>query len=499
MSDHLISYADAQSGLLACSAYLAEAIQTRDGRAQAMMAVVPQYLAKGDVDLAAELANTVDDPFVRDRLLIAVAEKCVAIDDDEYALQLAEAIEDFGMQSQARERIGLQMAAKGEFEQAREVADTIAHRDAVIAGIAVKQHSDGDENAALTTVKEIDYPVTAVHAVVAMASADIEAEKFEKAADMLEKAAVSADEIEHDEEKIRAFVDIGNAFIGAKRNDRAVETLDKARGFADVLDNIHRDNFLGGVSLGFLRAGSLELADRTLDSVADKTQIAACLLGFAREFWRRDEKTEAMESLEEAYAILRSQHETETRDSKAKFALFTSIAVQFAGFEKGDRAIGIAQEIADENESMNALGQIGQILTIQKNDELVRLAINSIPDDAHRMFALIRVSDAAAGNDENEKAVGFLEEAYALAEGVPQLASRSSAFIEFSKRFVGFGNLNRAKEISLENLLMIATIRDESTRSAAIANLAELYYEAKFEINPAEAEVLKNLVRKQSF
>ena len=41
-------------------------------------AVVPRYLANGDVDLAAELANTVDDPFTRDRLLIHVAEKCAA-------------------------------------------------------------------------------------------------------------------------------------------------------------------------------------------------------------------------------------------------------------------------------------------------------------------------------------------------------------------------------------------------------------------------------------
>ncbi len=499
MSDHLISFADAQSDLLSCSAYLAEAIQSRDGRAQAMMSIVPKYLTKGDVDLAAELANTVDDPFVRDRLLIAVAEKCAATGDDEYALQLAEAIDDFGLQSQARERIGLQLAANGEFEKAREVAETMDHRDSVLAGIAVKQHADGDNAAAIITVGEIGYMGTAVHGLMSMAAADIEKEKFEASAELLEKASTAADDIEHDEEKIRALVDIGNAFIAAKRNDRAIEIFDKARGFADLLDNTHRDNFLGAVSLGFMRAGSLELADRTLDSVADKTQIANCLLGFAREFWRRDEKTDALESLEEAYAILRSQHEAETRDSKAKFALFTAIAVQFAGFEKGERAIGIAQEIVDEDASMSALGQIAQILTIQNNDELTRHALNSIPDDVHRMFALIRVSDAEAGNGETENSTKLLDEAYSLAEGVPQLASRSAAYIDFAKRFLQFGNPDRAREISLENLQAIATIRDESTRAAAIANLAEFYGEARFEITSAETEVLQKLVRNQSF
>ena len=495
MSDHLISFADAQTDLLSCAAYLAEAIQSRDGRALAMMTVVPRYLAKGDVDLAAELANTVDDPFVRDRLLIAVAEKCAATGDDEYALQLAEAIEDFGLQSQARERIGLQLAANGEFEKAREVADTMDHRDSVLAGIAVKQHADGDKAAALGTVGEIGYMGTAVHALMSMAGAEIEKEEFEGSAELLEKASTAAEDIEHDEEKIRAFVDIGNAFIAAKRNDRAIETFDKARGFADVLDNVHRDNFLGGVSLGFMRAGSLELADRTLDSVADKTQIALCLLGFARELWRRDEKADALEALEEAYAILRSQHDSETRDSKAKFTLFTAITVQFAGFEKGERAIDLALEI-DENEAMNALGQIAQILTIQKNDELARQALNSITDDVPRMFALIRVSDAAAGNDENENSIKLLDEAHSLAEGVPQLASRSAALIDFAKRFLQYGNPDRAREISLENLQAIATIRDESTQTTAIANLSELYSDANFEMDAVEQKTVRDLVRR---
>ena len=74
MSQHFISRADAESDLLACATYLAESIESADGRAEGISAVVPRYLNHGDVDLAAELANTVEDPFTRDRLLIRVAE-----------------------------------------------------------------------------------------------------------------------------------------------------------------------------------------------------------------------------------------------------------------------------------------------------------------------------------------------------------------------------------------------------------------------------------------
>jgi hypothetical protein len=65
---------------------------------------------------------------------------------------------------------------------------------------------------------------------------------------------------------------------------------------------------------------------------------------FCANFWSNDEKDEALETLEEAYAILKSQRESETRDSRAKFQVFSAIAVQFARFEKAERAIEIAQE-----------------------------------------------------------------------------------------------------------------------------------------------------------
>ena len=495
MSEHFISRDDAESDLLACATYLAESIESNDGRAQAMISVVPRYLAKGDVDLAAELANTVDDPFVRDRLLIAVAEKCASADDDEYALQLVEAMEDPGMQAQARERIGLTLAATGKEEKARSVADLMEHRDNVLAGIAIRQHADGAVADALSTVGEIGFPAAASHALVTMAAASLDKDETDQAAELLDRALVPADEIEHEEERIRSLVDIGNSFIAAKRNDRAIETFELARGHADALDNVHRDNFLAAVSLGFLRAGTLDLADRTLDAVQDKTQLATALLGFARELWRRDERSDASEALDEAYAILKSQHESETRDSKTRYARYADIAVQFAGFEKGERGIEIAHEIVDEEQSMKALSQIAQVVTVLGNEELARQAIAAIPDDAHRMFALIGLSDTVA--DEREKAIAFLDDAYALAEEVPQLASRSSAYVEIARRFAQFEEDVRLDAVVKKSLETIVAIKDESTKAASLVELSGLADEIGMTLEEADREVLKTIILKK--
>ena len=79
MAENFISIEEAENNLLSCATFLSEDIKSAEGYAEAMKAIIPHYLERGDVDTAAGLADTVDDPFVRDRLLMSVAEKCAAI------------------------------------------------------------------------------------------------------------------------------------------------------------------------------------------------------------------------------------------------------------------------------------------------------------------------------------------------------------------------------------------------------------------------------------
>ncbi|HEY8560048.1 MAG TPA: hypothetical protein VIL74_06700 [Pyrinomonadaceae bacterium] len=496
MSEHLVSRDEARENLLAGATFLAESIKSADGHAEAMRAILPFYLEKREVDLAAEFANSIEDPFMRDRLLTLVAEKCAAIDDDEYAFQLVEAIEDQGTRAQARERIALQKSAKSHFERAFEIADTLEHPDNVFAAIAVNASEDGNAEIAADALGEIEFPYIKAVTLQTVAAQKIEKQAPEEGAELLEKALEAAEDIDFAEEKIRALVDIASHFTDAKRNDRAIETLDKAKHLAEKLDNVHRDAFLSGIAHGFFRAGSIDLADRTLDLVSDKTQISSTLTGFAREYWALGEKTDAVETLEEAYAILKSQHERETRDSRAKFALFSTIAALFAGYERSERAIEIAQEISSENERTAALAQIAQVLTMQGSDAAALSAVHAIAEDSQRLSAFIGISDAQNRLDKRAEAVQTLNEAAHLAETIPQLASRSAAFNELAKRFAEFGETERARDLTHENLETIAAIRDESSQVVCLAALSEIYEKNDFVLTDAEKLILQSIIRK---
>lgn len=496
MAEHFIDIDEAREDLLACAAFLAENITSADGHAEAMNTIVPAFLAKSDVDLAAEFANTVDDPFTRDKLLIAVAEKCAALDDDEYALQLVEAMEDYGLQLRGYEKLVQRKAAQGQFEKAFEIADNLRHNEFAHAEIAIRQAEKGDETTAAEIIENIEFPSAKVVARLSISANLIAKGETAKAVELLENAAFEAQNIEHSEERIRAFNDIGNLFIEADRKDRAIETFDKAKSYAEKLDNTHRDFLIGTASLGFFRAGSVDLADRALDLVTDKTQIASVLVGFSREYWAKDEKTDALETLEEAHEVLKSQHERETRDSRAKFGLFTAIAVQFAEYDKPERAVEIAQTNPSETEETSALSQIAQVYALRDRDDLAHDALKAMREDSDRMFALIAVSDAKEKRENRADALKYLSEAAQLAETVPQLSLRSSALNEIARRFIKYGETEKARATAHENLGVIEEIRDESIRVVALANLAEIYESGNFELNDADKMILQRMLRK---
>ena len=486
----------AGENLLSCATRLAENIKSSDGHAAAMKEIVPRHLNGNNVDLAAELANSIDDPFTRDWLLSLVAEKCAAIDDDEYAFQLVEAIEDFGTQAQAHEHIVLSKSAKGEFAKALEIAETLDHADYAFADIAARQAETGDEAGALLTLEKIDFPGAKVAVLQNVALLELKKGETAKAVETLEKAAQISGEIEFPEEKIRALIEIGSHFIEAKQMDAAIEVFDKAKASAELIGGVHRDSMLANIALAFLQAGSLELADRTLDLVADKTQTVFALIGFSRKFREKEEREEALETLEEAYAILKSQRMSEIRNSRERFKLWKTIAAEFAELEKPERAIEIAQEIIDESEQTLALRHISQICTLQNKDEIARLAHSSIQDDTQKMFALIGISDAKNKAGKTDESLDFLREAYSHCDTVPQLASRSAAYNELAGRFHHFGDAEKARKLLRESLETISEIRDESSRAVTLAQLADSFEKLGFELNDSEKEILRSMILK---
>ncbi len=495
----LVNIEEAQTDLLACAIYLAGNINSHEAQAEAIQPIVLQYLEKNNVDKAAQFADVINDSFVRNRMLVTVIAKCIELEDDEYAFQLVEAIDDLGMQATARETIAKQKAFRGEFEQALAIAETLEHSSDSYSAIAVNQVKKGFETDALGTLKRIDFNKSKVGALEAIAAHFLQEKQNEKALQFIEKAFEEAGEIEYAEDRIRSLFEIGNLFIEAGRKDRAIETFSKASQEIGRLEGVHKDGLYTNAAIGYMNAGSIDLADRTLDEVFDKTQVANCLLGFSQIFLKEGDKEESLDAVEEGYAILKSQDETEIRDTRSRNQLFTNIAVQFARLEKIERALEIAHENEDEMLKNLALTNIAQLCIMQENVEMANQALKGIESDSQRLSALVAVSDVQNETDKTAEAVETLEEAASLIETVPQHIAQSETQNVLADKFARYGQTEKAREIASESLQTISKILGENNRSIALTELAAVFDKHKFTLTEDDKEILETLVRKSEW
>jgi len=223
--------------------------------------------------------------------------------------------------------------------------------------------------------------------------------------------------------------------------------------------------------------------------------MGSALLGFARDEWSKDKKEDALDTIEEAFAIVNSQREAETRDRRSRNTLLSAISAQFAGFGRTDRAVEIAMLNPDPNEEMTALSQIAQILIIQKDDQQARETIDMIKEDATRLFGLLGLSDAKTKLGEAEAAATLLDDAASLADTVPHLAARSSVLNQIALRWVDHGQMEKARQVTHENLELITHIRDESSRAVELANLSSVRERSNLDLTEDEKAVLEKLTR----
>ncbi len=490
-----ISPDDAEENVLACAAFIAERVNSSDGHADAIKEIVAHYLPLGEVDLCAQLTDALDDNFARDRLLGDIAEHCARTNDDDYALQLADAAEDYSTRSIARERLAAAKAEMHQFDKAMEIAEALDHRENAYAAIAFHRAAQGENEAADELIGKIEFAVLRAKTYAEIAADRLANGSGQEAEAYLDAAATAAQESEHVEEKLREVCEIAGLWLRAGRKDRAIELLSAARGDAEVMENRNwRDYWLAQIAQLYFQAGSVELAERTLDMIDDKYFFALCLKRFAERKQAEGETGEALEDLEEGQALLVSQKFGEIRDSRARFDLLAAIAVDFAVCGKAERALEAAQKIELDDARHRALQGIAGTCAAMENETGAEQALRAISEDSAKTFALIGMSDAYKNMGNNEKALRLLNEAHALTEETPQLSSRSAALGELAVRFDAAGDSEKARAVMLENLQITGRILDNSTKAIALVKASDIY--AKLNIEPGEAEkaALKKMV-----
>ena len=496
MSEKFISFEEGSKDILMCAAFIAERLKSADGRADAMRQIVPQILADGNVDLAAALADSVEDPVTRDRLITAVAEKCAEMDDDEYAFQLADAVEDISLRAQALEAIAVQKALKGESQKALAAAADLDHPDPVIITVAGKLYAESEREEAVGLVERLGMPVSRATVWQHFAAVAFKEEDKPRAAELLERAAKAASEIDFDEERLRTRLDIGNNFVDVERNDLAIAAFDAARADAEAIASVQRDSFLAAVAVGFFRAGSVDLADRVLDMVSDKSAMISALSGFAAIHRKKGETAEAVEAVEEALEIIHSQKEKETRDHSVKFSQWMGLSLEYAFCGEDDKAMAAAAEIPDEDVRSKAFARLAAVFADQSREKAVTDAVSSITGPLERGLARIAEADVRSANGDPSGTRAALASAVSLVSEVETPMARANLLSEAVRRYLKIGEEAAGRELGIDCCRAVEAIMDESVKASSLAQLSAAYRENGIAPSSQESEVLGAIISK---
>lgn len=485
-----------KQNILKAATHLATKIRSTEGQADAFKQLVPIYLQRNEVDFAASLADTLNDPFTRDQLLMEIAERCASINDDDYALQLADAIEDDSINLQALERIAVRKISLGQVDKALQIADSIEHPDNIYSELVVYLTQQGALSDAKEITQRIYLPTIKAATQLQMAIILLEQSQMEDASSLIDEALQTSSEIDYKIDEIKTLIEIGNTLIRAEMLDKAIKTLDRARQETIKLNDVAKETLLSVISTSFLESGNIELADETLDLISDKTIIASTLSSFANIFWKKNQQDEAIDSLTEAFQILKSQTNSEIRSSSLRLQVFRIIATQFATIGDFEKAIMIAESIEDYDELQLTLTHIAKAFAAQGKDDLADEVIKMINEDDVRMFALIELADVKISLGQNDSASNYLQKAAELTDSVFQPFSRSEACLSIAERFIGLNQQESASRLFQESIENAAEIRDETLRVISLIRSAQLCEKYNLTLSENSQNKLREIIVK---
>jgi tetratricopeptide (TPR) repeat protein len=386
-------------------------------------------------------------------------------------------------------------ATLGQFDTAMQVAGTLEHPDNIYAAAAIRHAAVREDDLAAEMVEKIAFPTLQANTYAHIAVDKFEAADNAAAEKWLEKAAASVEEILTDEEKLTELSGIADLYIRIGRKDLAIALISKARDAAERSETRSwRDQAFSSLAELYFRADSTDLAENTLDQIADTYWFARALTQFASIKAERGDEAGAIDDLEEACALLLSQKSGEIYDSAARSALLQRIAQEFAPLGKFERAMDVAGAITMPEYGDAARIRIAVASVNRGEDDHAEQAVRAINDDAFRPFAKLNMISAYRAKDENEKARTLLDEVHSEVDAIPQLRPQSELLNALAERAHDLGDDEKAMTLIEDSLRKIEQIKDQVYKVYFLAEVADKLTEMGLEPGHREKQVLNKMV-----
>ncbi|HXI61582.1 MAG TPA: hypothetical protein VNF70_02690 [Pyrinomonadaceae bacterium] len=487
---------NARRGFLDSALEIAQTIDNLEGRSELQSLIAFKYAESGQLDIAVDVADSIGDSYQREQALAGVAARCIRVGDGDYAEKLADMIEDDGIYATAIEEMAVAYVESGAFEKSIEVAHRVGESAPILNRIALACEARGQTDQALEVARTIDYADLRAPFLAESAVRTQNEGRADEALERLQEATQAADEIEFPEQQISVLVTIAVLNEKCGREDEALKILERAYGLCNESEGFDKDAARAQIAGGFAELRHYDRADQIIEEIEPPFDYADASVKVASACSQHGDIDRALALLKEAAEIARDEpiYGEQTRIMREN--MLDSLAICYATLGHYDEALQAIELMISLDQQYRTQTQISRLCVRSGNNNRAFEVSELIKDNYARVKCELELVDAFIASEQFELTDHTLSEALNHATEIDTPPQKALALMQIAPRLARREQTPKASETLLDALTTITLIRDPHQQSLTLIHLADKYRELKMEVGVREQAILEAMIVK---
>src|SRR5438874_6804896 len=459
---------DPGSSFLDCAVEIAQAIDNLEGRAEVISLIAIKYAESGQLNVAVDLVETINDSYQRDQAHAALAAKCIEVDAPDYAEKVCDLIEDETAYALATEGMAVAYAESGTFEESIALTQRLTDSAPTLSRIALAFVARGHPVQALEVGRTIDYPDLKAPVLVELAAHALHDGRNTDAAELLQEATNAAEEIEFAEPRISILVSIASLNGKCGQPAQALDILARAYQLCKESEDLAKDSALAQIAGGFAELHRYDQADQLIEEIENPFQFAHANVKVAIECYQTGDSTRALTLFADALEIGRDEEVYGAETLMMRETLLYKLAVCYATVGHREEGLQVIEMMDSQYQQHRALGEIAKLYVRTGNNSQVFEVTEMIRDDYARVLCEMEIVDAFIASGQFPLADHMLPQALARAAKIERANQRALALMEIAPRLARREQASKASDVLFEALTALQMIDDSYFQSHAL-------------------------------
>jgi tetratricopeptide (TPR) repeat protein len=472
--------------------------QTIDGleeQSEILSSAASIYAESGQMDLALNLTEAIEDSYQRDVAFTSIAVICAAAGDDDQVDSLLEMIGDEVAYGLAIDEVAAAYTRAGEIDKAVETARRLNDSDSALSSIVRACPSRDSLTDCMEIARSIDYPELKATALIELAGQARKLEAQSETTELIEEAVAAAAEIDFPPNRIEARVRIAALYKDNDQAEQASEVLSKARGDCEETEKSERDTVRYQIAAAYAGLHDFNTAEQLLEEIEGPYDFCLATAAVALEHHQAGDQNAAIKLLADGLEVIKDEPVYGETLLRRRYTL-ANFGNTYASMGRLEDAFQVTELLDSDEQKDEAFRDIAYISASTDNPGTALKVLEKIKDDAMRVLCEVEVVRRWTRKDQLALADHLLSNASAEIAKVEWPHQRTKCLAELAQAYELREQTSRCSEYLFEALQATAMIKGPELQGRALLGLAIKHKELSRSTSERELSILEEITNR---